>query len=349
MSDNTDSIVINNTTGAAIAQPAVRTALSNTANLDTVRPGADGTLIPINFQTVPGNYTYTVTVDNLVKQITFRVVESTPKVFILSSSSSKFNTATSTLTVSGRDEEVKAVDGVYTVERYSSTTGFSANISIADLPLSSAGYSYRILKEYPSGLIEEFIDTVVPSAINTNQIATLPSTGVFGTNWKILESASAGTIDLGTYRYTFEVGTQRLVVVVNVIEKPSAAVTAVKVGSNDAVLFNKSYRTLAITAATDITATYNTVNFSKVVAYKVINVPSTVWANVGARDTAFAAVTDYVDITAANLGTLALGNLTSLADGAVHFFAVRLYSNKTNGTVIGEDLIITLRAETPVA
>jgi hypothetical protein len=149
------------------------------------------------------------------------------------------------------DKFVFPINGVYTVELPATTTAdedsLYGSIKVADL--AKGTYTYSITKKYPDGREERFSDSVKVGDLDDNQVANfdLLSTDamyaaneVFKSNWKL----EVTKYELGTYEYSFTIGSATRNITINVVEPPSFKVNKLTVDGVELMLFNKEYRAL---------------------------------------------------------------------------------------------------------
>jgi hypothetical protein len=236
--------------------------------------------IQIKNTTVEGMYVLTFKADDLVTTINLRVKNPTPKVFVMSGldanklldedflpvdgnlGATEFSTeynlikfydeaGTISDAVNALDKFVYPVNGVYTVELPATTTAdrdsLYGSIKVADL--AKGTYTYSITKKYPDGREERYSDSVKVGDLDDNQVANfdLLSTDAmyaaneeFKSNWKL----EVSKYELGTYEYSFTIGSATRNITINVVEPPSFKVNKLTVDGVELMLFNKEYRAL---------------------------------------------------------------------------------------------------------
>jgi hypothetical protein len=300
--------------GAAQADLAKESTSAN--NLETgLKRGA----LEIKSTTVAGSYTLTFTVDNLVRTVTLVVKNPQPEISILTRTTDlagatkvDFTTAvanTHHYRLSGplsnllQYNTAKFVapnaDGSYTVER-SVNDYLKAEIAVFNLPVGR--YNYVITKKYPDGRVENNNDIAVVTRLdqngkslfeNTTANATVSSADsalndALATRWFInttnaTELASA-PLQLGTYEYTFTIGTFTRKVVINVIDSPALNFNSVEIDNNSLNLLNGVYYVDANSSRGRLT-----------VGFEKLNLPASVFVKVAASISAGSSLTVVAD------------------------------------------------------
>jgi hypothetical protein len=319
--------------------------------------------LEITNTTVPGTYTFKITVDNISSEISFVINNPTHKVFVLTgfdgtnaTTPSRVNAFSTTgakfeqllvdvdSSLSRADFYVPLVKGAYEVELYSDLEKVLATIAVVDLPINTAGYAYDIKKVYPDGRIAQYTDVVKVVSLDENQVATFDSTNAqFINNWKIDEA----DLVKGVYKFTFTINGVTREYTINVVDKPSIKINKVTWGTLEAVLFNGAYRFVRPSNG-NISAAKITleVTLDKVLSSHVLVVTDGPTADVGTMTESALASNVLVGTT----GKLEIATLAaaSAADGATQDFKIQIFANKGTAAApvfdsakqIGEDLII---------
>jgi hypothetical protein len=247
------------------------------------------------------------------------------------------------------DKFVAAKDGVYTFEAPNTKTVrdiLFAKISVADIALGE--YTYAISKEYPDGRLESYSDVVEVTALDNNQLAVFGNAPAkFTNNWIVNEASYV----VGTYKYSFTLGSTTLAFQVVVTEKPTLNITRLNFGTTQLNLLESNF--VISKAALTATAVAVTANFTLdgLTTANYYTVTSKSFVQSGSGRTLLAAtnldVTDLpvahqalLDATSINLGKLADASATV---GEYVEYTLKFFSKSgTTYTQVGEDKIVNL-------
>jgi hypothetical protein len=226
--------------------------------------------LEISSSTVVGDYVLTFKADGLEKKVTLRVKNPAPQVNLastyLNSNNNKVNNGPGTPANEyySLDEEKSFIsvntskfvelndDGVYKVER---ATGdyLKAKVDVHNLPVGS--YTYSIVKSYPDGRTDTFSDIAVVSSLDTNGKSIFAEDSgtasarafnvLFNDRWFIdtaasIERGAVGLL-LGTYKYTFTIGTVTNEFEILVVDPEKLTATSLTIGSTTINVFDASY------------------------------------------------------------------------------------------------------------
>jgi hypothetical protein len=305
-------------------------------NLET---GLKRNALEIKSTTVAGSYTLTFTVDNLVKNVTLVVKNPQPEISILTRTDNLAGTnkiAYAAATAETQHYRLSGplsslleyntakfaspnADGTYTVER-TVNDYLKAEIAIFNLPIGR--YNYSISKKYPDGRVENNNDIAFVTRLDQNgrSLFEQTSAGTYRnstvsaadsalnasllTRWFIntadTTELNTATLQLGTYEYTFTMGTFSRKFVINVIDAPALDFSSVEIDGTALNLLNGVYYVDANSARGRLT-----VNFKK------LNLPASVFVKVSALENS-ASLTVVADPLALGTTYLTLSSQTTL-------------------------------------
>jgi hypothetical protein len=246
------------------------------------------------------------------------------------------------------DKFVAVKDGVYTFEAPNTTTLrdiLFARIAVADIALGE--YTYAISKEYPDGRLETYSDVVEVTALDNNQLAVFGGAPTkFTNNWIVNETS----YKVGTYKYSFTLGSTTLAFQVVVTEKPTLNITRLNFGTTQVNLFEGNYvisKAALSSTAVVVDATFTLDGLTTSNYYTVTAADFKKDASSGRVDSGTLTVSElpasYVsllDVTKLNLGKLV--GATPLVGDYVEYTIKFFSKSGTTYTQVGEDLIINL-------
>jgi hypothetical protein len=246
------------------------------------------------------------------------------------------------------DKFVAAKDGVYTFEAPNTMTLrdiLYARISVADIALGE--YTYAISKEYPDGRLETYSDVVEVTALDDNQLAVFGNApSKFTTNWIVNETS----YKVGTYKYSFTLGSTTLAFQVVVTEKPTLNIDKLLFGTTQLSLFEGNYvvSKAALTSTASSVSAQFTLDGLTTANYYTVSASDFVKTSTGRSDsTSSIVISDLpvgeqtlLDVTSLNLGKLA--DATPVVGEYVEYTIKFFSKSGTTYTQVGEDLVINV-------
>ena len=147
---------------------------------------------------------------------------------------------------------------------------------IADMPAGT--YNYNIVKKYPDGRVETFVDTVTISALDVDGVATIATNAKFTNAFKISEF----DMETGVYEYSFTVGSLTREFVVEVLENRKIKLGTLTLGTSNVTFYNGKYRIVLPTVATGNDLTSRAIKLS----FNLINLTDSNYFSVARAATA---------------------------------------------------------------
>jgi 5-hydroxyisourate hydrolase-like protein (transthyretin family) len=352
--------------------------------------------LTIDSSVVSGTYTIKFIVGDLSKTLTLNIVEPKATIFtksginsvgaaVVADTTNKFQTAGAGYSrlLTGQDSTDSAGNntiagpayntiswtalssGKYTIyQKDKNLLSVNSDMFIADMPAGT--YNYNIVKKYPDGRAETFVDTVTISALNPDGVATIATNAKFSNAFNISEF----DMETGVYEYSFTVGSLTREFVVEVLENRKIKLGTLTLGTSNVTFYNGMYR---IPAAGNGTITPRTikvdvelVNLLETSFYGVVRSAPSAGFSVTEVDEIFTKASLVVDASVGTvatgfkslkgLTTLDLGKLsaTTLLEGDNIVYTITFYNRTVeygvaSFAVTGETIVLTLTADDGVA